>query len=60
MLPINNHTKTIHCKCGSKSKRIMSAPAFVVPGGPTYEAKAEAETRRMVAENKKAHNVIDK
>ena len=56
MLPINHHTKTIHCKCGSKSKRIMSAPAFVVPGGPTYEAKAEAETRRMVADNKKKHS----
>jgi len=34
----------------------MSAPAFVVPGGPSYEAKAEAETRRMVTENKKKHS----
>jgi len=56
MLPINHHTKPVHCKCGEKAKRLMSAPAFKVPGGPTYESRAAADTRRMVEENKKQHS----
>jgi|10_taG_2_1085330.scaffolds.fasta_scaffold104243_2 predicted nucleic acid-binding Zn ribbon protein len=59
MLPITHHAKPIHCKCGERAKRLMSAPAFKVPGGPTYEARAEADSRRMVEKNKKSYNLID-
>ena len=56
MLPINHHAKPVECECGEKAKRLMSAPAFKVPGGPTYESQAAADTRRMVEENKKQHS----
>ena len=59
MLPFSIRTKTINCECGTKAKRIISSPTIIAPGCPTYEAKAEADTRRMIAKNKRSYNLID-